>query len=125
MHAGKNPGCHAEYYYCYSLRKKERKKKEGKKHVVSFIFLCAKPENLNLKTKNLWTPPLFSICSFVHLQPAELQCAVGVNVAVWRTGRQTEGQSAGQGRSSLSYVGMVGVIATTGQRIFVKKRISA
>jgi hypothetical protein len=86
--------------------------------------VCAKPESLNLKTQNLWTPPLVCLWSFVHLQPMELQCAVGVNEAVWRTDRR-KGQSAGQGRSRLSYIGVVGVIATTEQRIFLKKRISA
>ena len=84
----------------------------------------AKPESLNLKTQNLWTPTLVSVRSFVHLQQTELECARGVNEAVWRIDRW-RGQSAGQGHSRLSYIGVVGVIATTGHRMFVKERISA
>jgi hypothetical protein len=101
-------------------RKKEKRRKET--YALFYIRVC-KAGKFELKN----TKPADStscLCPFVHLQPAELQCAVGVNVAVWRTDRR-RGQSAGQGRSSLSYVGMVGVIATTGQRIFVKKLISA
>jgi len=83
MHPEKNPGYNADYNYCYSLRKKERKK-----DIISFIFVRAKPQSLNLKTENLWTPPLCLVWSFVHLPPTELECAVGVNEAVWHSDRR-------------------------------------
>jgi len=86
--------------------------------------VCAKPESLNLEKQKLWTPTLVSERSFVHLKQTELECARGVNEAVWRIDRR-RGQSAGQGHSHLSYIGVVGVIATTGQRMFVKKHKSA
>jgi hypothetical protein len=67
------------------------------------MFVCTKSESLNLKRQDLWTPSLVSVWSFVHLQQTKLECAVGVNVAVWRSYRR-RGQSAGKGRSTfISY----------------------
>jgi hypothetical protein len=64
----------------------ERKKEKEK--ILSFIFKCAKSECLNLKRQDLWTPSLVSVWSFVHLQQTKLECAVGVNVALWRSDRR-------------------------------------
>jgi len=55
MHAEKNPGCHADYNYCCSLIKKERRKKERKKeerkketYILLYIRAC-KTGKLELK----------------------------------------------------------------------------